>query len=163
MSSSLPNKSSSSSLRSQLIEHLQFLGQMQSTETAHFHQTAAAKNGVSITDSKTISVLMQEGSMTAGQLATRLSLTTGAITSVIDRLEAVGYAHRVSDPTDRRKVIVTVDHKKLASMGKTYDSIGEEFSKLLQTYTTEQLEFLVAFYKVSIELTKQEIQKLSKN
>src|SRR5271155_5123972 len=91
--------------RKALSEQLQFLGQMASTETAFFHHAAAAKNGLTITDSKTISALMQEGPMTAGQLAIRLNLTTGAITSVIDRLEKANLAVRVADPADRRKVV----------------------------------------------------------
>jgi DNA-binding MarR family transcriptional regulator len=136
--------------REALMEELQFLGQMASTETALFHHTAAAKNGLGITDSKTISTLIQEGPMTAGEIAKRLSLTTGAVTSVIDRIEKAGFATRVADPKDRRKVIVHVDAKKLQTMSNVYDSIGETFQKLLTGYTTEQLEFLVAYYKVSI-------------
>src|SRR5580704_16504685 len=103
-SNDLAVSSDGSRERESLMAEMQFLGQMLSTETALFHQTAAAKNGLSITDSKTISVLMQEGSMTAGELAMRLSLTTGAVTSVIDRLESVGLARRTADPHDRRKV-----------------------------------------------------------
>jgi MarR family transcriptional regulator, organic hydroperoxide resistance regulator len=146
--------------RLELARQLQFLGQMASTETALFHQMAAAKNGLSITDSKTISTLMQEGPMTAGELASRLSLTTGAVTSVIDRLSAAGYVGRGSDPDDRRKVIVHVNHKKIVPMGKTYDSIGRAFQKILQNYTAAELKFLVEYYKTSIELTKAEILKL---
>jgi DNA-binding MarR family transcriptional regulator len=148
--------------RQALMQELQFLGQMSSTETALFHHTAAAKNGLGITDSKTISTLMQEGPMTAGDLATRLSLTTGAVTSVIDRLEKANLAKRVADPHDRRKVIVEVEVTRLHQMGNTYDSIGEAFQKLLQNYSMEELKFLIEYYKVSIELTKQEIAKLSK-
>lgn len=149
--------------RQALIDQMQFLGQMSSTETALFHQTAAEKNGLGITDMKTMSTLMQEGPMTAGQLATRLSLTTGAVTSVIDRLEQHGAVKRTTDPKDRRKVIVKADLSHLEQAGKTYDSIGHTFEKLLKTYTTTQLEFLVEYYKISIELTKQEIAKLTKD
>jgi DNA-binding MarR family transcriptional regulator len=155
------SKSADGGHRSQLIRQLQYLGQMQSTETAHFHQTAASINGLNITDSKTLSVLMQEGPMTAGQLALRLNLTTGAITSVIDRLEAAGYADRTMDPEDRRKVIVVINHKKTALLGKTYDSIGASFTKLLGRYSTEQLEFLTGFMQSAIELSKQETYKLT--
>src|SRR2546430_12442949 len=60
--------------RKALMGQMQFLGQRASTETALFHQAAAAKWGLGITDTKTISVLLQEGPMTAGQLGRRLSL-----------------------------------------------------------------------------------------
>jgi DNA-binding MarR family transcriptional regulator len=163
MSSNSKNTSTSgANKRKELMEQLQFLGQMSSTETALFHQTAASKNGLGITDMKTISTLMQEGPMTAGQIAARLSLTTGAITSVIDRLEKAGIAKRYPDAKDRRKVIVKVVPERIKQTGNTYDSIGKAFGALLQKYSTKELEFLVDFYKTSIEITKLEIAKLSK-
>ena len=147
--------------RASLLNELQFLGQMMSSETALFHHAAAAKNGLSITESKTISALMQEGPMTAGQLAKRLSLTTGAVTGVIDRLEAGGFAKRSTDPNDRRKVIVNLNAKKLQRVGKTYESIGKTFQMVLEQYSTEELDFLAQYFKKAIELTKVEIAKLA--
>lgn len=147
--------------RQALMQQMQFLGQMASTETALFHQAAAAKLGLGITDTKTITVVVQEGPMTAGQLARRLSLTTGAVTNVIDRLERRGIVKRASDGEDRRKVIVTVNEKKLATADSVYRSVGKAFEGLLATYTTEELEFLVRYFQASIEVTKQEIAKLA--
>lgn len=145
-----------------LIDQLQFLGQMASTETALFHQVAAAKCGLGITDMKTVSILLQEGPMTAGQIAQRLSLTTGAVTNVIDRLERRDIVKRAPDAKDRRRVIVTVNPEALATTDNVYRSMGESFSKLLGRYSTEELEFLVQYHQASIELTKQEIAKLAK-
>jgi MarR family transcriptional regulator, organic hydroperoxide resistance regulator len=149
--------------RKSLADRLQFLGQMASTETALFQQTAAAKYGLGITDMKTLSALQQEGAMTAGQLAKRLSLTTGAVTNVIDRLERQDLVKRAPDVRDRRKVIVTINQEKLDSGENVYLSMGEAFSNLLENYSTEQLEFLVRFYEATIELTKREIAKLANN
>ena len=100
--------------------------------------------------------------MTAGRLAQRLSLTTGAVTNVIDRLQRRGFVARAPDPEDRRKVIVLVNTDALAASGNVYLSIGQAFSELFETYTTEQLEFLARFYQASIELNRREIEKLAK-
>src|SRR5438093_11307556 len=97
---------------------MQFLGQMASTETALFHDAAAAKLGLGIKDTESISVLLQEGAMTAGQLGRRLSLTSGALTNVIDRLQRRGIVQRASDAKDRRKVIVTVNENTPAAADK---------------------------------------------
>lgn len=104
---------------------------------------------------------MQEGPMTAGQLAERLSLTTGAVTSVIDRLENAKYVIRKADKDDRRKVIVTLNQQQLQVKDTPYDSIGDAFVKLLSRYSESELQFLIDFYKSSIEITKQEIAKAS--
>jgi DNA-binding MarR family transcriptional regulator len=148
--------------RKALMDHMQFLGQMASTETALFHQKAAATFGLGITDMKALSTLMQEGPKTAGQIAERLSLTTGAVTNLIDRLEQRGLVQRQMHESDRRKVVVAVNSKNLQNAENIYESIGQTFEKLLRTYSTEQLEFLVEYYKTSIELTKQEIARLTK-
>ncbi|MGZ3601105.1 MAG: hypothetical protein ACXWQ5_15670, partial [Ktedonobacterales bacterium] len=70
---------------------------------------------------------------------------------------------RAPDARDRRKVIVTINQEKLDAGENVYLSMGEAFSKLLENYSTEQLEFLVRFYEASIELTKREIAKLAGN
>ena len=147
--------------RKALMGQMQFLGQMASTETAMFHQAAAARYGLGITDMKTISTLQQEGPMTAGQISRRLSLTSGAITNVIDRLAAQDLVKRTPDPKDRRKVIVIVNQAKLETGENVYQSMGEAFDKLLQTYSTQEIEFLVRFYQASIELTRLEIARLN--
>ena len=147
--------------RKWLLSQMQFLGQMASTETALFHQAAAAKCSLGITDLKAISTLLQEGPMTAGQLGQRLNLTTGAVTNVIDRLEQRNFVKRAPDVRDRRKVIVTINPKSLTTVDDVYRSMGEAFEKLLETYSTQELEFLTHFYQASIELTKSEIEKLN--
>ncbi|HSX28837.1 MAG TPA: MarR family transcriptional regulator [Candidatus Saccharimonadales bacterium] len=147
--------------RAKLIAEMQFLGQMASTETALFHQAAAAKLGLGITDMKTISTLTQEGPMTAGQIAKRLSLTTGAVTNVIGRLTRIDAVRRVADPDDRRKVIVEINPARTKDRKEVYASMGRSFEKFLENYTTQEIEFLVRYYKAAVELTKAEIAKLA--
>ncbi|HTX72762.1 MAG TPA: MarR family transcriptional regulator [Rectinemataceae bacterium] len=142
------------------MDRLQVLGEVTSTETALFHQAAAASYGLGITDMKTVSILRTEGPMAAGQLAERLSLTTGAVTNVIDRLEQRGLVRRQADEKDRRRVIVVLNSAALTSVGNAYDSMGKSFERLLAAYSTEELAFLVRHYEASLELTKQEIARL---
>jgi DNA-binding MarR family transcriptional regulator len=147
--------------RATLVEQLQFLGQMSSTEAALFHHNAAAANGLGITDSKALSTLTQEGSMTAGELAKRLGLTTGAVTNVIDRLVRAGCVRRVADPKDRRKVIVEADLPNLEKMSHVYDSVAKAFQKLHEQYSVEELHFLIDYFTQSVEVTKSEVAKLA--
>ena len=100
--------------------------------------------------------------MTAGQLADRLSLTTGAVTNLIDRLEEHGAVQRLVDPTDRRKVIVAANVKAIADSRNIYESMAETFDKVVRSYSDAELRFLVDYYKKSIELTQKEIARLPK-
>ena len=69
------------------------------------HATAEAI-GLNATDFYTLNVLALSGPLTAGELAQRAGLTTGATTRMIDRLESEGFVRRVPDQADRRRVIV---------------------------------------------------------
>jgi DNA-binding MarR family transcriptional regulator len=160
-SSPKPTPPTGADERSALVDELQFLGQMSSTEAALFHHHAAAANGLGITDSKALSTLTQEGSMTAGELAKRLGLTTGAVTNVIDRLVRAGCARRVADPKDRRKVIVEADLPNLEKMSHVYDSVADAFHTLHDQYSVEELHFLIDYFKQSVEVTKNEVAKLA--
>ena len=61
--------SKSGDRREKLIARLQLLGEQESTETAMFHQAAAASYGLGITDMKALQIVLREGPQTAGQLA----------------------------------------------------------------------------------------------
>src|SRR5687768_7436133 len=85
------------------------------------HNRAAADLvGMNQTDWDCLDVLDWTGPITAGDLAKRVGLTSGAITGVLDRLEKAGLARRVADPGDRRRVIVevTVDPTSPAADGR---------------------------------------------
>ncbi len=151
----------SSDERTLLTDRLYFLGQMGSTETALFHQKVAESFGIGITDMKTISTLVQEGPMTAGQIAERLSLTTGAVTNLVDRLEKRNIVQRTTDPRDRRKVIVKANHHALSKNSEAYQSIGRAYGQLLRNYSVGQLKLLVEYHEKQIEMTRQEIAKLA--
>jgi DNA-binding MarR family transcriptional regulator len=70
-------------------------------------EVVAAQFGLNRTDLRCLGILYRRGRVTAGELAAESGLTPGAITSVLDRLERTGYANRVADPSDRRRVLVT--------------------------------------------------------
>jgi DNA-binding MarR family transcriptional regulator len=74
---------------------------------------AAEAVGLNPSDLGCLCLLLLHGPSPAGRLARLTGLTTGAITGVIDRLERAGFAQRVLDPGDRRKVIVKPDEAKV--------------------------------------------------
>src|SRR5437868_2358682 len=71
-----------------------------------FDEAMAELAGLNRTDWRCLDILSTRGPMTAGQLAEAARLTTGAVTGVLDHLEAVGLVRRVRDTADRRRVIV---------------------------------------------------------
>ncbi|GAB3506102.1 MarR family winged helix-turn-helix transcriptional regulator [Amycolatopsis cihanbeyliensis] len=85
------------------------LGRAESAVTVLLHARLAERIGLSATDHKALELLGHwRRPLTAGRLAELTGLSTGAVTGVIDRLERAGFARRVRDPADRRKVLVEV-------------------------------------------------------
>lgn len=91
--------------RDDLITHLtREIGRSLATKTVLFHTALAAKLDLSATDLKCLDLLRGAGEpITATRLAELTGLTGGAITGVVDRLEARGFVERVRDPDDRRR------------------------------------------------------------
>src|SRR5882757_348661 len=71
-----------------------------------FHEEVGRRLGLSATDRKCLDLICR-GPVTAGGLARYTGLTTGAITGMIDRLVAAGYAERTPDPVDRGRIWVS--------------------------------------------------------
>src|SRR5437762_10316436 len=69
--------------------------------------------GLNSTDIGSLCLLLLHGPAPAGRLAELTGLTTGAVTGVIDRLEAGGFVRREFDPADRRRVIVVPDRGRV--------------------------------------------------
>jgi DNA-binding MarR family transcriptional regulator len=69
-------------------------------------EAVALQFGLNRTDLRCLGILYRRGRVTAGELADESGLTPGAITTVLDRMERGGYANRVADPDDRRRVLV---------------------------------------------------------
>src|SRR5438034_2670026 len=97
--------------RAELLAALNEAARRQSTATVLFHAAVAERLGLSATDHKYADLIARQGPMTAGELADRAGLTTGAITGVLDRLERAGWVRRERDPHDRRRVMVHLDRK----------------------------------------------------
>ena len=74
--------------------------------TDRYDQAVADAIGINRTDMRCLDVIQREGPVPAGRLADETGLTTGAITTVLDRLERAGFARRTRDPADRRRVLV---------------------------------------------------------
>src|SRR5687768_2886836 len=84
---------------------------MGSMATLHNHAVAEAA-GLHQTDQECLDLLDWAEPLTAGELARHLGLTSGAVTGLIDRLEAGGWVRRERDPSDRRRVYVHLSHDR---------------------------------------------------
>jgi DNA-binding MarR family transcriptional regulator len=147
--------------KAELVAELVEMMRELSTATILFHQAVADRLAMNVTDHKCAGILAQSGPITAGELAARTGLTTGAITGVIDRLEKAGFVRRVRDAGDRRRVIVEPDLKQIKrKIGPLFDSMGRAAALLYSGYSVRELALLRDFAERSLQLADQETRKL---
>ena len=116
--------------------------------------------GTNRTDGKVIDILDQHGRMSAGELARHSGLTTGAVTAVIDRLEQIGFVHRVADPDDRRRVLVELTPQGVETIVELMGPLAEQGRLLLSGYSDQQLELLLEFTRAGREIQERHAERL---
>src|SRR5919197_479532 len=103
--------------------------------TDRYDQAVADAIGLNRTDMRCLDIIELEGLVTAGRLAELSGLTTGAITTVIDRLEEKGLARRVRDPRDRRRVLVQIADETRAGAAQYYGEHIAQSERIYNRYT----------------------------
>jgi DNA-binding MarR family transcriptional regulator len=82
--------------------------------------------GISLTDFQALVFLSEQNGMSPKEMGADLGLSTGAMTALIDRLEAAGYAERNPHPTDRRSTrldLTTTGRHAVAGAGRRYADV----------------------------------------
>ena len=139
---------------------LQELGRDMGVHVIMFHQAVAERLGLNITDHKCLDFVLRENGVTAGELSRATGLTTGAITGVIDRLERAGFARRQPDPHDRRKVIIVPRLERLPEIGKLFESLSRNMSRVMSRYSGREAQLIVDFMRRTVDVMRQENLKL---
>jgi DNA-binding MarR family transcriptional regulator len=130
--------------------------------TDRFDQAVADALGLNRTDLRCVDVVDREGPVPAGRLAEATGLTTAAITTVLDRLERAGYARRVRDPKDRRRVLVELTPAVRRAAGSFYEPHAALAESLYDRYTQEQIELLLEFVRFGREFNEREAARVEK-
>jgi DNA-binding MarR family transcriptional regulator len=147
--------------RYDLQDALLTAGREGSTLTVMFHTAIAERLGLSVSDYKTLDLIVREGPLTAGKLGELTGLTTGAVTGLIDRLERAGLVRRKRDERDRRKVIVQPTVGELEKdVLPMFGSFGAALDELYASYGDEELLTILDYTTRLNDLLREEIKKL---
>ena len=110
-----------------------------------FEETVAEWFGTNRTDLRCTDIIERHGRVTAGDLARETGLTTGAVTSILDRLERLGLVKRVRDTEDRRRVMVELTEKAIRNGKEIWGPLKAASRVSLSRYSDEQLAFVREF------------------
>jgi len=98
---------------------------------------AANTVGVSRNDLRCLNMLA-EAPVKPSQIAAELGLTTGSVTTLLDRLEKADLARRERDPVDRRGIIVHPTRYLFDRLGPIYSGVAKEIESIAAEYSAEE-------------------------
>jgi DNA-binding MarR family transcriptional regulator len=149
-------------MRKQEVEKISKLGSRFSDVTISMHEAIAQKAGLSGTEHKYLGLLVRNGDMTAGELAKQTGLTTGAITGLVDRLEAKGLVKRGFDKTDRRKIIIVPEQETIAQLlNPLFSDLQTKMVQLVATLTEQEKQIIERYMLATIGVMEEVTQSLT--
>ncbi|WP_159945141.1 MULTISPECIES: MarR family winged helix-turn-helix transcriptional regulator [unclassified Nocardiopsis] len=125
--------------RAELYDALQTDGQRLAVRLIRLLHRMAERSGMNPTDFQCYTLLRVSGSLTPGEIADHLCLSTGSVTGVIDRLEAHGLVERTRHPEDRRKVAVRLTPGAERVGASTAPGMREAMTAAHADYSLEEL------------------------
>lgn len=125
-----------------------------------FDEIAGELLGLNRTDQRCLDIISRLGRATAGELAREAGLTTGGVTAVVDRLERSGYARRVRDDEDRRRVLIEATPEFMERAWAFWAPLKEAWDAQARKFTREQLEFLLRFLSEGNAIAAEHIERI---
>jgi DNA-binding MarR family transcriptional regulator len=120
--------------------------------------------GVNETDLRCLELLIGGGDgdgLTPSELGTRLGLTTGSVTAMLDRLEKLGLLTRTPHPVDRRKSVVRVTE---AAAVRCFELLAphmeEGAAEVRRRYDVAQLKLITDFLATVTGVQNRHVQRL---
>jgi len=139
------------SRRTELTDAISREIRRQQVRTDAFDDTVAIALGLNRSDHRCLDVLEQEGPLPAGKLAKAVGLSTAAITTAVDRLEARGYVVRRDDPSDRRRVLIEITPKVNEAMWRFYAPLAQTAEQLYGRFSEDELALILRFLETASE------------
>lgn len=141
-----------------LIEEVGVAMRMHQNAVDEVDEAASEYVGMNRTDMRCVDIVERRGRLTAGELATEMGLTTGAVTGMLDRLEKRGMVRRVRDAKDRRRVLV--EPADLRAAWAVYGPIKESSDPALARYSQTDLALIRDFLVEGRELLMKHAERI---
>jgi DNA-binding MarR family transcriptional regulator len=106
-----------------------------------------------------LSLLYEHGSLTVGQLSTQLGLTLPTTSGLVADVEKAGFVQRSTDPSDRRRTIVSLVPQQNEALGAWLDGATAPMVRALDKLSPdERTALLKAMSFLQAELNEAQEQ-----
>jgi len=128
-----------------------------------FDREMARILGVNGTDVRCLELLIAGSGdeITPRDIAAHLNLTAGSVTTMLDRLERVGYVTRSRHAGDRRKVLVEATPRVTdLAWSMMSPMLDDANSEVIARFTAEQLDTIEQFVTRATEVQERHVERL---
>ncbi|MBO9626378.1 MAG: MarR family transcriptional regulator [Microbacterium sp.] len=128
-----------------------------------FDRETARLLGVNGTDQRCLELLVDAGDdgLAPRDIADRLALTTGSVTTMLDRLEKAGYVSRSPHPSDGRRLVVRLTD---AARERIWSIIGphiaESGAAVAERFTAQELDEVRRFLELVTDVQNAHVLAL---
>ncbi len=109
--------------------------------------------GIEASELAALEHLQAAGPMTLGRLGERLSMSPGALTALVDRLERRGFVERAPNPEDRRSALV---HETEAGLAESLEHLWpyiQEMKAIEESFSEGERAVIARFLSAATEAT----------
>ena len=135
------------------------LGNEFSTAVVAFHEAVGQRLGLTAAEHKALGYVQRHGPLTAGELAVAVGLTPGAVTALVDRLEARGCVERTRDEVDRRRTFISA----LANPNLTpiFDELQRDVAESTQGFTEQEWSTITKYLTVMVDVMRRQTARIT--
>lgn len=137
------------------------LGWRLSTAVVLFHEAVARRLGLSAADHKALGVISRQAPLSAGELARLVGMRATTTTGLVDRLERAGYVRRVSDPADRRRVLIEPDPAHRPDLTDVFAELGRAMGAVTARYDAQQLATIADYVTRTTAVLEAQTRRLA--
>jgi DNA-binding MarR family transcriptional regulator len=116
--------------------------------------------GVNVTDMECLALIFFKGLATPSQLSEYTGLTSGATTTMLDRLEKAGLIERRPNPHDRRGTLIVIKKEAVEEVSPLFESARKAQDKIISSYSERDLKLLSEFFRRYATMWEEERKKL---
>jgi DNA-binding MarR family transcriptional regulator len=148
--------------RQQALLQMVRLTRLQQIASDKMDDAFSRVTGINLTDGRCIDLLDVHDGLTAGELAEAASLSPGAVTTVLDRLERMELVTRTRDAADRRRVLVELTPKARELAFEIYGPVAAYARDYIEQLTDDDIQTISRFLEMAIEVNERRARELEK-
>ncbi len=110
-----------------------------------FASMAGRRMKIGLAEVAALEHLETGGPLTPGEIGRRLSMPSGSVTALVDRLEAKRFVQRRPNPKDRRGYLISLSESAMDRAALDLIPMGQELSRIVDTFNAQDQAAIIAF------------------